>query len=326
MIIDSSNLLDMINCGYSVNEMSMMLGISNRAMYDKILKLSNRGYKLDRKYYYTGDIEYITNNGYKNDISDISIITSNKDNEFRALLVSDLHIGSRNERMDSINDMYEYCIKNSIHIIINAGDLVNGMIGLPSKHSGFYEQIDYLINNYPFDNNILNFCVLGNHDYDSLNNTGQDLMMVLNNYRHDIVPLGYGIGTINVKNDKIIVQHHLSTGPKYEDKVSSLVLKGHSHKMKMVNKGNRIFLKIPTLSNDFKNGNQMVPSMIEMNIKFRQGYFYEIGFKQLIYMNGNFSPIGEVYSVINHYEKDNTGYIKYEEDRVKKRLLIPNNN
>lgn len=327
MIDTSCRLLELINEGYSINEMSLILGISNKKIYEEIMKLSNKGFLFDRKYYYDGDIVYIPRTiGYMNDNNDINIYTGSRTNEFRALLVADLHIGSKKERIDAINDMYDYCVRKEIHIIINAGDLINGMIGLPSKHKEFYDQIDYLIENYPYDEHIINFSVLGNHDMDSLNTIGQDLSIILNNYRHDIVPLGYGVGCVNVKNDKIIVQHNLSSNVKYEDKIGSLVLKGHSHKMKMVNKGNRVFLKIPTLSNDFKNGNQMLPSMIEMNIKFKHGYFYEIGFKQLIYLNGSFYPISEVYSIINHYDKDNSDYIKYEEDRVKRKILVPNNN
>ena len=32
------------------------------------------------------------------------------------------------------------------------------------------------------------------------------------NYRHDIVPVGYGYGRINIKNDKIFVTHPLCIG------------------------------------------------------------------------------------------------------------------
>ena len=117
------------------------------------------------------------------------------------VLISDLHLGSLYDCIDLLKEIYDFCLKNNIHIIINAGDLIDGFMGLPEKRVYGEEQIEYLLKNYPFDPSILNFITLGNHDEDYFLKTHQDISKILKSKRHDLVCLGYGLGKLKIKRD-----------------------------------------------------------------------------------------------------------------------------
>lgn len=205
-------LIELIKQKKTANEIAQELNISNKQLFNRLLQLKNLGFDFKRKYYYSGDIVY----SFYNDISisqpsnSVDIITSPEDQEIEAVVISDLHLGSVDERVDLLNKVYDYCVKNNIHTILNAGDIIDGMMGPNQKlHNNIFEQIEYAIKKYPFDKNILNYAVLGNHDFNALYRSGKDLALVLQNYRHDIIPVGYGTAEINIKNDKIVLRHPL---------------------------------------------------------------------------------------------------------------------
>ena len=68
-----------------------------------------------------------------------------------------------------------------------------------------YSQIEYFIKKYPYDKSINNFMIFGNHDYHSLHFDGFDISKTIKNSRYDIIPIGFGQGNVNVKNDNIIL-------------------------------------------------------------------------------------------------------------------------
>lgn len=288
-------LLDLIGEGYCANDICTMLNLSHKQLYHRLNLLRNDGFDFVRKYYSSGDIVYQprTEKELSNQRNDISICTSKNANVFKALVISDLHIGSISERLDLLDNMYNYCVKEGIHIIVNAGDLINGMFGRQNlaEVNNNIAQVDYLVKKYPFDKNILNFVVLGNHDLSPLKECGLDLAMRLNNSRHDIVPLGYDIGCINVKNDSFVIQHSSEINANKVFPEASFILKGHSHKMMVSNlKDSNFSLSVPTLS-DILIDNNTLPGAIKMTIEMQGGYFITAYFEHLVIMDS------KVYSV-----------------------------
>jgi len=198
----NQKILDMILKNASCNEIASATGLSNKQLFHRLNMLKIKGYNFSRKYYYDGEITYKLNKGFQKE-KEISLLTSSKDTKFKAVFLSDLHICNEKERLDVFYNVYDFCIKEGINIIINAGDLIDGLLGVNNKKfNTIEEQIEYALKIHPYDKNILNFICLGNHEYDALENSGQNIESVLLNRRHDIVPLGYGIGTLNIKNDK----------------------------------------------------------------------------------------------------------------------------
>lgn len=281
----NNKLLELINQNKSINEISTTIHLSHKQIYSRLKNLRMHGFEFVRKYFYDGNIKYkqIFNPNEKDE--NIALITKNSDQNVTIMLISDIHLGSKYERLDLLDKIYNYCIKRNIHIIINAGDLIDGVtIGNEKKLASFEDQINYLIKKYPFDKNIINFVCLGNHDIDSLQNYGQDLSASLYNFRHDLVPLGYGFGTINIKNEQIFVRH-LIQGLKVEKAPSgSLVLHGHSHKATTTLNQNCL-IHIPTLSDLAIEENVSSPGAMVMTLSFDRGYYKTIYIEQLIVDN-----------------------------------------
>ena len=324
-------LLKLINEEKTINEISEKMKISRKRIYSILRTISIKGFEFDRKYYSNGDLIYAPKTSFITpEDKSVDLITSPEENNLEALIISDLHIGCEYERLDLLNRAYDYCVKEGIHIIIVCGDLIDGMYGPNIKiHDNISDQIEYAIKKYPFDKSILNFATLGDHDYDAMRNYGQNVARVFENYRHDIIPLGYGYGQINIKNDQIIVRH---PSEKYEElklnKIHKLnyylSLNGHFHKMKIKSSVNNTIINVPSLSDSICDTELQIPSAVRMYLEFKNGYIYNGTFSQLIFTDSGIYQINEHQCNSLGFGKDMSGNngIKLEEDRTKKRILI----
>ena len=308
----NKKLLELIMHEKSINEIANILHLSHKQIYARLKNFKIHGFDFNRLYFYDGNIVYkqIFNGNDKN--NDISLITKNTDQDITMMLISDIHLGSKYERLDLLYKIYDYCIKKDIHIIINAGDLIDGItIGNDKMINTFEEQINYLIKKYPFDKNIINFICLGNHDFDSFQSSGQDLSTTLYNFRHDLVSLGYGFGCINIKNEQIYLRH-LIPGLKVEKAPSgSLVLHGHSHKATFTINQNCL-IHIPTLSNLFIDNNISSPGAMVMTLSFDRGYYKTIYLEQLV-VNDNIYTVNQFKSdLLPNRKLSKNGKVYYE--------------
>ena len=276
----------------TVNDIREITRLSHKQLFYRINMLKIKGYDFKKKYYYSGDIVYNLLKGFGKELeNEKTIYTSSKDTEFKALLISDIHLGSIDERPELLFEVYNYAVKEGINIIINAGDLVDGTFGRINIVE-VDKQIEHLLKCYPFDKNILNFICLGNHDYSCLEKKGLDIDKILDNKRHDLVSLGYGQGCINIKNDRILICH-----PKTETKENKftfekgLVLSGHHHHSKNIANGNLVNLHLPTLSN--MNNDIPYPSILKMTVDFTNGIFNIGLFEQLIFIDNKLYKVSE---------------------------------
>lgn len=292
----NQQLLQMIQENNTINEISKQLCLTHKQIYRRITILETLGYGFNRKYYYSGDIIYQLNKKLAEDRkNEVDIITAPSDSEVKLLVISDLHFGSELQRLDLLDMLYNYCKKEGINIIINSGDLIDGLASFnPKKIEDVEEQVEYVIKKHPFDKNILNFLCLGNHDYELLKSTGRDLETILYNKRHDIIPVGYKQVKINIKNDCILVQHPVD-GILFNEKINqySLVINGHQHKT-LVDSRNNAFTSIlvPSLS-DIKF-NEMLPGAIKLNLHFQYGKFI-YGYMEQLMLNDKVYKINEIY-------------------------------
>ena len=122
----NQRLLKLITEDKTLNEISNELNLSNKQIMNRLRTIENNGYNLNRDYY-NGDIRYsLITNFYKKD--EPTIITRPNDKIFKVIFISDLHFGTTKESIEAINAIYNYCIKENIHIIINTGDIVHGKL------------------------------------------------------------------------------------------------------------------------------------------------------------------------------------------------------
>ena len=285
--IDETNyiprLIAMIKEQKTSNEICEELHITPEKLTADLLNLKNNGFTYYRKYYSNGNIRYNGVNSIynlkdlKNMSQDRTIITDAEDNSLKVLLISDLHFGNDLERIDLINKAFDYCVKNGIHLIFCGGDIIDGTYTAGSqKITDVYKQAEHFIKNYPSDKSILTFSVAGDHDLSALNTYCLNLIDLCNNYRHDFIIGGYNNMTINLKNDKIQLFHHINNGSLIET-CSPIILHGHSHQYKITIINNKLHIIVPSLSNI----NQPMPTALELELTFYKGYIRNASVKQI---------------------------------------------
>lgn len=277
-------VLQLINQKKSLKEIASILNMTEKQLIIRIKQLINYGYNIDTTYHYNSDIYYniIKDNMLNN--KKFGIEMPDSVNTFKCLVISDLHIGSQSADIKLVDKVYEYAVKNGINIIINCGDIIEGDYTTYKKViPDFHGQMEYFLDKYPYDKNVINIMLLGNHDRHSLTNNGFDMARCIGNSRYDMIPIGYGNGSIRIKNDKILLYHKLYKDfkPKIEPG-NKLLLSGHGHMMKTKVR-DILWIGAPALSyksND--NTKSILPGFIEMDISLEHDKFEYIEAKHLV--------------------------------------------
>ena len=301
----NKTIIDLIGKNKSMREISQILNISEKQLYNRIKQIINYGYIMEPSYSYNSDIYYkLKNESESISLNRVDIKMSKDNNIFRCLVISDLHIGSSDGDIKLLNIVYDYAIKNGITVILNCGDTIEGDYTSEEKCiKDVYSQLDYLIKKHPYDKNINNYLIFGNHDYHSLYFEGLDISKTIHNIRYDIIPVGYGQGYIDIKNDSIILFHQIYKDFKPEIKDEKVVLSGHGHLMKT--KLRDIFwLGVPTLS--YKSNDktkQVIPGFIDLTIDISNNKFEFLEAKHMI-INPNVVQVSETRGNVKTFFND----------------------
>ena len=215
-----------------------------------------------------------------------------EESDLKTLVISDLHFGNELERRDIVDIMFDYCIKNNIHIILCCGDLLDGTFSKGNQiiENGI-EQIEYFIKNYPHDKTISTLTVLGDHDFSILKKYNYDPAVLISRQRDDIGIGGYKYSTINIKNDKIQLHHKFNGEETLPINTSKIVLHGHYHKYNAnVSNQNILHINVPSLCGILNP----MPSALEMNLKFKKKYINNATIKQLMVINNTIIELNEI--------------------------------
>lgn len=143
----------------------------------------------------------------KNKVVNIPISTKAMD----ILLVSDMHFGLVGKKdILAFDCMYDYCAKNGINLILNLGDLFSYDY---QANSDRYNRMQYnskiletAIKNLPYDKNIHQAILGGNHDCKILD-YGVDPIDVLASSRRDIINLGYEHANVAIGENSFMLHH-----------------------------------------------------------------------------------------------------------------------
>ena len=265
-------ILFLLKNGYSFEEIQSELHLSNQEMASFLENINN---KINEHY---NHIKFYENGkrGYSNNIlTDTGIITEKGSDYYKAVVISDTHFGSQKENMGLVNRVFDYCIQNDIHNIFHLGDLVDGTTGNSEwKELDPKKQISHTVFNYPNDKSILNFILLGNHDLDIIS---EDLTLhdaIIKN-RKDMVCLGYGTKDLYLKNDSIVLKHSILIDKSDNNYNGKLILKGHSHQMKVIDDLNNYHIHAPSLS-DLQFVDGTIPGFLLFEVGFFNGYITEV--------------------------------------------------
>ena len=295
----SLRILELINSGYTINDIASDLNITHKQLYNRLNILKNQGFDFNRKYFINGQTLL-----KKRNMKTLTETKEENNDTARMIIISDTHIGSSEDNIKALNDAYDYCIKNNIHVIINGGDLVEGAGGTMAspKIKNLYDQVSYLIENYPFDKNILNFTLLGNHDTHIFKEQGLNIEEVLKARRQDIVPIGFAYGTVSIKKDKLSIYHKISEiqAKSYD---ANICIKGGSHMNKLhFYDSNNLVIHAPAMcSIDMNHGHLYMPQMLDMELTFDKfGHIESCFINHILITEDEIFKIGEYTSKLKH--------------------------
>lgn len=106
--------MELIRQGKNNKEICNILKIDLMDLKNILISLKNKGVLYNKKYTLEGNTLYIPNKDLDGDTSkDIDILMSK--NSFKSILISDLHLGTKEERLDLLNLVYEYASKEGIN-------------------------------------------------------------------------------------------------------------------------------------------------------------------------------------------------------------------
>lgn len=277
-------IIEYIKDGKSLKEIGQYLSMSEKQLYVRIKQLITSGYMIEPSYSYDSNICFnLKKDDFIKHENKVKIHMSNDDNLFRCIVIADLHIGSIDFDIKLADSVYEYAAKNGINNILICGDIMEGdYTSSPTNIKGVDSQAEYFVKKYPYDRNINNFAILGNHDHYSLKTEGYNIAEYIKNNRYDIVPIGHGQGSVNVKQDNIVLFHKLYDGFKLDINTEKIVLSGHSHMMKT--KLRDIFwIGIPTLSNKSNDKTkEVIPGFVDLSINIENDIFEYAEAKHMI--------------------------------------------
>lgn len=280
----NNRILELLKENRSMKEISTIINISEKQLYIRLKQIINYGYQLRPTYSYNGDIYYNISYGDYKDNSSIRIAMSKKEKSFRCLVISDLHVGNVRSDLNLVNYVYEYAAKEGINYILVCGDNIEGDYSTDQKYiDDFFGQTEELIERYPYDKSINNIMIFGNHDYHALKENGFDILKRIKNSRHDIIPIGYGQGNVNVKGDSLILYHQLAKdfSPRINNN-EKIIISGHGHMMKTKIR-DELWLCIPTLSYvSTDKTKDVVPGFVELDIDIDKDKFEFVNSKHII--------------------------------------------
>ena len=278
------HIIELLQENKSMKQISLETGMSQKQLYVRLKQIINYGYQLVPNYRYNSDIYYNIVKGIKTQNYDFSISVPKKKQNFRCIVISDLHVGNQKSDLKLLNYVYDYAVKSGINYILICGDNIEGDYTTDGKIiKDVYGQVEYLIKNYPYDPSVNNVMIFGNHDHHSIIYNGFNPASTIKNARYDIIPIGYGQGNVNLKNDSLILFHKLSEKSYPEIKSGDkIVLSGHGHLMKTKLR-EQLWLCIPSLSYvSVDKTKDTIPGFVDLSIDFEKGKFDYMEAKHLI--------------------------------------------
>ncbi|HHW69101.1 MAG TPA: hypothetical protein GX747_02015 [Tenericutes bacterium] len=289
----TQKIISMIYYGVSTNEIMKQLNITKEEFIFYLKKIKEMGYTLIKKEI-KGEKKYFFRYGYDEKIHCINneYEPEIETEKFRAVVISDNHLGHKRDRIDLIDNVFEYAAANSIKYIINTGDFINGVTysdDIINRGQSNLEQIDYAMIKYPYDKNIKTILLLGNHDAAPLYEEGIDIRKIIENKRKDIICLGYRFAKILLNSESIALYHPFYIGDtkQYENDIKSLynytnlpkiAFLGHTHNIYRNNKLDFPMVMVPSI---YDNNSKKPTGAWDFECSLKNSMIDEISLKKL---------------------------------------------
>ncbi len=199
------------------------------------------------------------------------------------LIISDTHIGSVYENEDYQKEAYQFAKDHGIKTILHGGDLIQSTYtNVKQQYANEERQIEHLICDYPYDEAIKNYILLGNHDFNTF--IKENYLKMVMEHRDDFDIMSCKRAYLTWLGNLICLLHPAKRYQITIPNVDPLIyLKGHSHKL-TYDKNNG--LHIPTLSDDLFSNPHSRPGFLVGTIDGEDLYFESYTFKESLHNNG----------------------------------------
>ncbi len=134
--------------------------------------------------------------------------------ETNLCIISDTHLGTKEQQLSLINEVYKEADRRGIDTILHIGDVLDGDYTQVRKEQtyqlflrGFDEQVGYVIDMYPHIDGIKTYFIQGSHDETHLKNGGATAGEWIDRCRDDMFYLGQDKATFKINNLKILMDH-----------------------------------------------------------------------------------------------------------------------
>lgn len=184
-------------------------------------------------------------------------------------VISDTHLGTKEQQLTLINEVYKEAHRRNIKTVLHIGDVLDGDYTQTRKEQtyqiflrGFDEQVGYVIDMYPHVDGITTYFIQGSHDETHVKNGGATAGFWISKYRDDMIYLGQDKATFKINNLKILMDHPGGGNAKsysYKPQQAiegltpgekpNILLQGHYHKSYYMFYRNVHSLLIPCLVN-----------------------------------------------------------------------------
>jgi predicted phosphodiesterase len=126
--------------------------------------------------------------------------------------ISCTHLGSLYQQLTALREYYRYCAETGVTDIFHAGDLVDGISVYEGQEyeifaHGYDAQLQYAIENYPWEEGITTHVIAGNHDYSFAKISGANIVQAISREREDIHYLGDFGAHIEIEDIRIYIMH-----------------------------------------------------------------------------------------------------------------------
>lgn len=238
-------LLKLIKKEKSVEAVARSLEISETQVLGLVNLLKEQGINIVEQKK-NGGI-YIINQGESRESLASKDFETDDNREFRFLLISDTRLGSKYQQLSELNNLYQIADEMGIDTVIHCGNLSAGLYPIKSPYADTnfaddtQEQIDYIVENYPYVEGIKTYFITGKTDNQHLTKNGINIGRRIEDQRKDMVYLGNTSCTVNIDKAHMMlmnsrlsktytvsyrVQQHIDSF-RSEDKPDILLFSGH---------------------------------------------------------------------------------------------------
>ena len=265
MIEKTVLIINMLSDGFTIDEVEQTLQLSPQELNSILKSIRDMGYDYQKTYSSDGVITIKKSRSLRLN-PNYNIKINVKDNTFRTLFISDVHMGGPYEKPERIGMITNYAESHDIHSIFNTGDLINDYYPDQEPEIQISDpllQADRYLRFTPYKSKIIHYNLGGNHDYKSLVEKGFDSLRFYEDRRYDLVNLGYGLCYVRLKDDTIALAHELKSSN--NNIKSTLIFRGHSHKYK--NRDNKI-IYVPAVTDNYQGPYEYIPIPGFLDVEF----------------------------------------------------------